>query len=942
MRPHGSAHLMHRTSFTASSALARSSVALLGTAFLLTACGGGGGDDGGGAVVNLSTLSGRVNAPGGAGLPGVTVRFEDASTLTDGSGSFLIPNVGILPTGSYTVEIDGSTATATGSFPDLEVLVDLVAGVSDASLSQVVTLPDLASAEAGNQSVTVDAMGATLDPIALDGPDGDIELDGAIGTTITVDGSPASIGVDLNVTPVIPSEVPMPLPDGLIGSSFVTIQPGNGTFRQPDGSGLDVLLPNDGGLPVGALVDIWSFDHDDAAWVNRSSETEVQGEVIDLGGGQSAVRALGVITVGGWHTPAIPIDPACATDIAGRVVDGEGQPLAEVSVFTTLGQFVTTDAEGQYLIEDVAAYDLGSVDCTPIGLGVRAATPPLLGSVTSSLVSILAGDIVPGGVTNAADIVLTVPSTGCVSGIVNGDLADPNAPVTIAGPVNTTAALGASGTFSACALEAGDYSASVLFAGDDAPTAVQFAVMEGEVTTVTLQSVVGAGSDTITVSVREFEPTPDTEAMPVEGAQVFLRGTDLASEAGLLQITNASGLAVFENVNGPYEVTAWAEQVIPNPFGDTVLRQATTVVEVDPDDGRIELNLLFDLEDDPIAGDANLSGSILNNPGACPVDLVVSDRSFTADSFSDGTQGETNTYSFAVPSGAELDLFVNVRCPGGSTDTSSAGFVLSIPALSAGEDRVLDIDLNDPNLVPFDVPATFSVTGEASAPSVSRSGDISLFDPSTGVSGRVSLYSQTDTPLPSSVDLPVLASGPFANFEARLEVLHQGSGDDELDLFSQISRELVSAPTQGAIAIELLELPVLLSPTGVLTTAQPGGLAFAFSPPAADVTLAGFETLILGGFTLGDDGPGFLSGTATSWSINLREGSTSFALPPVAEQILQPGEYVGVLGALRSSDLSFDYEEAFTNDLNFAPLGFQSDPDLFLSSNISFSLEITE
>ena len=93
-------------------------------------------------MVNLNTLSGRINAPGGAGLPGVTVRFEEASTLTDGSGSFLIPNVGILPTGSYSVEIDGSTATTTGTFPELEVLVDLVAGVSDASLSQVVTLPD--------------------------------------------------------------------------------------------------------------------------------------------------------------------------------------------------------------------------------------------------------------------------------------------------------------------------------------------------------------------------------------------------------------------------------------------------------------------------------------------------------------------------------------------------------------------------------------------------------------------------------------------------------------------------------------------------------------------------------------------------------------------------------------------------------------------------------
>ena len=891
--------------------------------------------------MQLDTVSGRVNGTGGVPLPGVTVRFEGTTVLTDGSGAFLVPSVGSLPTGSYRVAVDGSTATAMGVYPTIEVLLELVAGQTHAVLPQVVTLPDLNNPDSAIQAVTVDGTGAALDPIAVASPAGDVELAGPVGTVIAVGGAVPALAVDLNVTPVPPDEVPMPLPDGLLGSSFVTIQPGNAAFAAPGGGGLDVTLPNAGALPVGTAVDVWSFDHDDAAWVNRSEETGNQGVVVDLGGGLTAVRAIGVITEGGWHAPVIPVDPACGTTLVGRVVDALGTSLADVSVFTDLGQFATSAADGTFSLGLVPAYDLAALvagTCVPVGVQVTAAAPPLLGSVTGSALDVLAGDLQPGGVTDVGDLVLAIPVTGCVSGIVNGTLADPEAQVALSGPTDVLLPIGPSGTFAGCGLAPGTYTASVLFAGDAQPTSVTFAVGANAVATVTLQAVVGGGTGDLTVTVVQLNLDPGGLDEPVAGAQVFLQGTDAGSAAGLVMITDANGEASFAGVDGPFQITAWAESVFAGPLFNSVARSAVSVVDLEPPGDTVTLAFDFDptLDDGPDP-DATLRGDFLGNLAGCPLEIAVSSRPNGA--FFDAVDGTLDDYSFAVPSGVVLDLFVTLQCGTGTTDATSAGFVLAIPALAPGEERTVDVDVGGAGFADFDVALPVTVSNEASATSVIRSGAFQVFDPLVaGAAGFAALFTTQDAPAPSSWDLPSLDAGAFAGLEGRVSYFVTGDSALALAAQTQSFSMRLSSALPASLDVELLSLPWLDFPASPIQTDAPGALALELTAPATPAGMSGFEQVVFAGFAPAAGGGNPLDGTLVTWSIALREGSTALVLPAVAEQILEDGDYIGSLVALRFTGAPFDYDAAYAAG-GFAAV-LEEEPQGFVSSSNPFELQV--
>lgn len=907
---------------------------------LCTACGGGGGGSNGGSTVQLESLSGRINGSGGVPLSGATVRFEGTTVLTDGSGSFLVPSLGALPTGTYTVEIDGSTATTLGDYPALEVLLRILAGEPHAVLPQVVTLPDLTNPDSAVQAVAVDGFGATLDPIALAGPGGDIELEGPAGTVITIDGVAASQGVDLNVTPVPADELPMPLPDDLVGSSFVTIQPGNAGFATPGGAGLDVTLPNSGELPVGATVDIWSFDHDVADWVNRSVETGNQGVVVDLGGGVTAVRATGVITEGGWHAPAVAIDIDCASEVVGRVTDSSGTPLADVSVFTGLGQFATTASDGTFSLGLVPAYDLSSSPCVLIGFEITAAAPPLLGSVTGNTIPVQAGDIQPGGVTDVGDLQLAIPLTGCVTGIVNGTLANPGAEVELSGSTPTMLAIGPSGTFAGCALAPGAYTASVLFAGDPAPTSVAFDIVANAITTVTLQAVAGGGSGDLTVTVIQHDLDPGNPGDPVQGAQVFLQGTDAGSAGGLLMITDSNGRATFSDVDGPYQITAYDETVIAGPFFDSVSRAAVSVVDLVPPGNEVTLAFELDLSlDQGPQPDATLQGDVLGNTSNCPLTISVSDRPLGE--FFEALDGNLTDYSFGVPSAVVLDLFVTLACGTGNTDVTSAGFVPGIPALAPGETRTVDVDVSGTSFADFDVPVAVTLQNEASATTTIRSGAFQIFDLSTpGIGGYADLFTTTDAPAPATWDLAPLDSGPFAGFDGRASYFLSATGAVPPAAQTQSFSQRLSGAIPSSLDIELLPLPQLDAPASPIQTDTPGGLMLLFTPPDTPSGMSGFEQVVFAGFAPTGGGINPLEGVLVTWSIALREGSTSLVLPPVAEQILEPGDYIGSLVSLRLTGDPIDYDEVFSAGGFAASL--TADPDRFVSSSNPFALEVEE
>jgi hypothetical protein len=340
-----------------------------------------------------------------------------------------------LPAGTVHVAVDGATAAAVGplAFPKLELMVPLVAGTTDLVLPQLIVLPDLNNLASANQNLPLSAGVATaLINVVQIGGLGDIALSGPIGTVITstsLDGS--EVGIDLNLTPVALDEVPMPLPDGVTAGDFVTIQPGSASFDPPGALvGLDIVLPNSLGLPLGTAVDIWSFDHDDGEWVNRSEQTGNMGVVVvnataSFGGTGSHIEALDVITEGGWHAAAIQVDVDCATTFTGSVVDSLGNGIPNASIALSTGQFTSTDSDGNFSSGFVAAYDqslwMGSDICEALSISITIVLPPNLGGEISSPVVVDALDIVTGGVTELAPFVFVIPNTGSLAGVVIGE-----------------------------------------------------------------------------------------------------------------------------------------------------------------------------------------------------------------------------------------------------------------------------------------------------------------------------------------------------------------------------------------------------------------------------------------------------------------------------------------------------------------------------------------
>ena len=603
---------------------------------LLAACGGGGtstnspdgsagDDDGGRGDVGLSTLSGLVLAPSGMPLANVTVRADGELALSNSSGQYVLTSTGNFPTENLHIIFDGSTAGLPGQYPEVGIDVNLPQNQASTTVPQVITLPDLFDPSSSNQTVTTGADGSTDTGIQVIGTEADMVLAGAAGTIISVGGEAGAEVVDINMTSVDPGQVPMLLPENLLGGGFVTIQPGNSTFAQPGtGLGLDALLPNDQNLPVGSAMDIWSFDHDESAWVNRSAETGQQGVVIDLGGGQSAVQANGVITEGGWHSAVQDVDPDCATTFTVRAVDsstGLGVPGVVVQI-TTTGQVAVTDNDGRVTIPMVWAYDVGLLAneglCVTTDLSYFLFFPIEAGFKTSGELTIPAAEVVAGGITDAGDFECDVPSVGTLSGIVLGVGATANEPVRVTsanGPVaNVVPSPG--GTFFVTDLEAGDYVASFECVGDEGQIEVPFTIQIGQVTSIVLQCVTGTGNGDVTVVVtRDGDIGNGIAGIPLPGATITLQGTDSGSLLGLVMIADAQGRATFQDVSGPFNVTAQDDAL----FLESEARLGHSLIGVSPVDGTIGVvidrpDVFFFFPD----GITFVTGQVLNPPSLGP------------------------------------------------------------------------------------------------------------------------------------------------------------------------------------------------------------------------------------------------------------------------------------------------------------------------------------
>ena len=160
-----------------------------------------------------------------------------------------------------------------------------IAGVDNTIGMPIYLLP---LTEAGDQTASVDA--TTEGEITVSNMPG-FELSIPAGSATFGDGSTTGT---ISVTQVHRDKVPMPPPGGLAPKMVFTIQPPDVVFDPP----APITYPNAEGHPPGAIVELFSFDHDLGQFVSIGT-----GQVSEDGLLIESDPGVGIIK-GGWHYPA--------------------------------------------------------------------------------------------------------------------------------------------------------------------------------------------------------------------------------------------------------------------------------------------------------------------------------------------------------------------------------------------------------------------------------------------------------------------------------------------------------------------------------------------------------------------------------------------------------------------------------------------------------------
>ena len=213
----------------------------------------------------------------GTGVP------EQVATpvLTGGNGQFTIQGA---PVGTFKLMADGSTAPG-GPWPTLEFDIVTIAGRTiDVGLP--IYLPVL---DATNQLCVSETEGGTLTLPQVPG----FSLTVAPGAATFAGGARSGC---ISVTPVNGDKVPMSPGFGQQPRFVVTIQPVGTIFNPP----AQLTLPNVDGLAPRQVTEMYSYDHDLAAFVSIGTGTVSEdGSIIKSDPGVGVIKA-------GWHCGGNP------------------------------------------------------------------------------------------------------------------------------------------------------------------------------------------------------------------------------------------------------------------------------------------------------------------------------------------------------------------------------------------------------------------------------------------------------------------------------------------------------------------------------------------------------------------------------------------------------------------------------------------------------------
>jgi hypothetical protein len=341
----------------------------------------GDGSDIGPAIPALPEASFVVTVRDDAGRAVVGARVElvgSGAFVTSRSGRADLPVSGV---GTRRYRVDPADAAARDGDDLIGYTIAVDVEATDAGeLAEVLHVVDLA-ASAGAAVVSGPQPGAVvLDDTAT-----------ASGAQVTIpSGTVASTAATLRTGLLSAHHLP-----GRIGDGSADLVVGRGVQLGPDGltfgSPVELSLPDDLGLGGGGTAMLYRLDEATGAWLLEADMGTVSGGRITASIDRTGLYAFAAPVTGGGVV------------ISGRVVDGQGDPLAGVFVQAP-NAHARTDADGAFSLPSIAILD-GSgaprdvvVEC----VGGRQYLPDAI----SETVTLVAGQNVRS---LAADLVLDVP-----------------------------------------------------------------------------------------------------------------------------------------------------------------------------------------------------------------------------------------------------------------------------------------------------------------------------------------------------------------------------------------------------------------------------------------------------------------------------------------------------------------------------------------------------
>ena len=520
--------------------------------------------------------------------------------------------------------------------------------------------------------------------------------------------------------------------------------------------------------------------------------------------------------------------------------------------------------------------------------------------------------------TDLPPFIVSVGTTGNLTGIVNGTGATMSEPVELipAAGAPTMVVPNDDGAFFLSGLEQGDWTARYQFAGLPSPTEVDFVITANEITSINIQFVDGGGGpqgETITVLVLQDDDDPSTPMTPVSTASVLLRGTDSGSMSGLVATTDAMGMAVFNNVTGPYDVTA-QKDILVN--AETV-RFAVSTVGIAPADGTI--GMWFDNDDNntPATLDATMSGTVSNlpvlNAGEAlqvqvePTGLTDGDVFFGAVNPGDGT------YSVSIPSGVDFDVSLNHFEQGADSEILATLLQPSVAQTTPGGTITQDFDFNSPTVIAWDqaVPTTITNVMAGAGPIAVC---VDLVDDTNGVLFAFEI--NTNAGASFTMNLPDLTDPALAGYELQLlcEVEHATN-------FSGQECDVIPASNPASVAFDMLSLatPIMPFDGATYTVQELEDLSVSFTEGGN----GNFGANGVNIFSIESQQGGPAGVDLVVWDVFVPAGTSSFSMPQSSLPMFPENTtFDSCVQSFRVAGFTIDFDSFFSSavEQNFSML----------------------